>query len=93
MDHGVDANNGAKYGSSGSWADYGDEVEVYDSAGKMWGVGKTFMDQFNEDEYAAEREQNQYFPLLANWTGRWHHIFFGPILARPISTSTSISNL
>ncbi|KAG2750887.1 hypothetical protein P692DRAFT_201710227 [Suillus brevipes Sb2] len=31
----------------------------------MWGVGKTFMDQFNEDEYAAEREQNQYFPFAS----------------------------
>ncbi|KAG2344282.1 hypothetical protein BDR05DRAFT_860035, partial [Suillus weaverae] len=30
-----------------------------------WGVGKTFMDQFNEDEYAAEREQNQYFPFAS----------------------------
>ncbi|KAG2737289.1 hypothetical protein P692DRAFT_20762125, partial [Suillus brevipes Sb2] len=65
MDHGVDADTGAEYGSSGSQADYGEEVEFYDGAGKTWGVGKTFMDQFNEDEYAAEREQNQYFPFAS----------------------------
>jgi hypothetical protein len=66
MDHDrVDANTGVEYGSSGSWADYSEEVEVYDGAGKLWGVGKTFMDQFNEDEYAAEREQNRYFPFTS----------------------------
>ncbi|KAG1726239.1 hypothetical protein EDB19DRAFT_1833533 [Suillus lakei] len=65
MDHGVDADTGVEYGSSGSQADYGEEVEVYGGAGKTWGVGKTFMDQFNEDEYAAEREQSRYFPFTS----------------------------
>jgi hypothetical protein len=39
------------------------QVEVYSGAGKTWGIGKTFMNQFDEDEYAAERARNPYFPF------------------------------
>ncbi|KAG0696601.1 hypothetical protein DFH29DRAFT_879270 [Suillus ampliporus] len=41
------------------------QVEVYSDADKTWGIGKTFMNQFNEDEYAVERAQNRYFPFTS----------------------------
>ncbi|KAG2359047.1 hypothetical protein BDR07DRAFT_1488706 [Suillus spraguei] len=44
MEHVFDADIEAE---GGVQADYGEEVEVFDSAGKTWGIGQTFMDQFN----------------------------------------------
>ncbi|KAG1856135.1 hypothetical protein F4604DRAFT_1590413 [Suillus subluteus] len=41
------------------------EAEVFDGAGKTWGIGQTFMDQFSEDEYAAERKENRYWPFAS----------------------------
>ncbi|KIK35753.1 hypothetical protein CY34DRAFT_95542, partial [Suillus luteus UH-Slu-Lm8-n1] len=54
--------------------------------------GKTFMDQFNKDEYAAEREQNKYFPFANKPDWEMALYIFCLILAWPILTSTSISN-
>lgn len=65
LDHVIDANSEAEHESLGLQADYGPEVEVFDGAGKTWGIGQTFMDQFSEDEYAVERKKNQYFPFTS----------------------------
>ncbi|KAG1884411.1 hypothetical protein F4604DRAFT_1919615 [Suillus subluteus] len=52
-------------GDAGVEADYGKEEKVYDGAVKIYGVGMTFMKNFNSDEYAAERVDNPYFPFAS----------------------------
>lgn len=40
-------------------------VETYPGAAKIHGTGPTFMQSFNADTYAKEREQNLYYPFAS----------------------------
>ncbi|KAG2032590.1 hypothetical protein BDR03DRAFT_1015117 [Suillus americanus] len=64
LEHVFDANIKAEPEGS-LQADYGEEVEVFDGAGKRWGIGQTFMDQFSENEYVAERKENPHWPFAS----------------------------
>ena len=37
-------------------------MEVYPGAAQMYRKGSTFMDEFDDDEHAAMRENNLYYP-------------------------------
>ena len=40
-------------------------VEEYEGAGKQYGVGTTFMREFDDDQYARERVENTYYPFAS----------------------------
>lgn len=40
-------------------------VETYPGASKTYGTGPTFMQTFNEDAYAKDREHNLYYPFAS----------------------------
>ncbi|RDB15504.1 hypothetical protein Hypma_004161 [Hypsizygus marmoreus] len=43
----------------------GPVVEEFVGAAKVFGSGTTFMDQFDQDEYAAQRTNNLYYPFAS----------------------------
>lgn len=49
-------------------------IEEYDGAGQIFGTGPTFMDKFNQDQYAAYRKENLYYPFASR--EEWEYSFF-----------------
>jgi len=39
--------------------------EEYPTAARVWGKGETFMEKFNQDRFAHEREKNMYYPFAS----------------------------
>ena len=49
-------------------------VEEYDGAAKEYGLGKTFMTEFNNDRFSNERITNLYYPFASR--AEWEFAFF-----------------
>jgi hypothetical protein len=49
----------------GTSPDGGPFVEKYEGAAEEYGVGVTFMSEFNRDQYAPERVENIYYPFAS----------------------------
>lgn len=48
--------------------------EEYDSATRSWGAGKTFMENFNLDDFSDRRKENVYYPFASK--GDWEMAAF-----------------
>lgn len=44
---------------------FASNVEEFPGAGRTFGKGKSFLEDFNSDPYAAEREMNLYYPFAS----------------------------
>jgi hypothetical protein len=49
-------------------------IEEYDGAAKEYGLGKTFMMEFNNDSFSNERITNLYYPFKSR--AEWEFAFF-----------------
>ena len=49
-------------------------IEEYDGAAKEYGLGKTFMTEFNNDRFSHERVTNLYYPFSSR--AEWEFAFF-----------------
>ena len=49
-------------------------IEEYDGATKEYGLGKTFMMEFNNDSFSDERITNLYYPFKSR--AEWEFAFF-----------------
>lgn len=51
-----------------------DTTQTFPSAGRTYGIGQTFMNNFEADQYAHHRKSNLYYPFAsrAEWQlGSW----------------------
>ena len=63
-------------------------VEVFEGCAEQFPGGKTFMDEFRNDQYAEERRQNLYFP----WAS-WREWAFASWLLRSRLSMAAIDSL
>jgi hypothetical protein len=49
-------------------------IDEYDGAAKEYGLGKTFMTEFNNDRFSNERISNLYYPFTSR--AEWEFAFF-----------------
>jgi hypothetical protein len=59
-------------------------IEEYDGAAKEYGLGKTFMMEFNNDRFSDERTTNLYYPFRSR--AEWEFAFF--LLRSDLSMAT-----
>ena len=59
-------------------------IEKYDGAAKEYGLGKTFMMEFNNDSFSDERITNLYYPFTSR--AEWEFAFF--LLRSDLSMAT-----
>ena len=59
-------------------------IEEYDGAAKEYGLGKTFMTEFNDDVFSDERITNLYYPFSSR--AEWEFAFF--LLRSDLSMAT-----
>ena len=59
-------------------------IEEYDGAAKEYGLGKTFMTEFNNDRFSNERITNLYYPFASR--AEWELAFF--LLRSDLSMAT-----
>jgi hypothetical protein len=66
MDTSMDCDSNTMENGTGSGAHF---VQEYDGAARTFGLGTTFMQQFDCDEFAEERTENLYYPFAsrAEW--------------------------
>ena len=65
-----DVGNTGEFGTAGDMSgeqgtSFGRFIEVYEGCSEAFPGGKSFMDAFQEDQYAEERKQNLYFPFAS----------------------------
>jgi hypothetical protein len=54
-----------KSGESDSGMDDGVFIEEYEGSAEVYGMGTTFMEEFDHDQYAGERVENLYYPFAS----------------------------
>ena len=59
-------------------------IEEYNGAAKEYGLGKTFMMEFNNDSFSDERNTNLYYPFASR--AEWEFAFF--LLRSDLSMAT-----
>ena len=66
----LDVGNSGEFRTAGNMLDeqgtsFGQFIEVYEGCSEAFPGGKSFMDAFQEDQYAEEWKQNLYFPFAS----------------------------
>ncbi|KAI6146000.1 hypothetical protein BKA82DRAFT_4016157 [Pisolithus tinctorius] len=55
---------------------WGPTTDNFEGAAKTFGLGPTFMDKFNGNQFSNLWASNLYYPSTPTMNGSWHHGYF-----------------